>query len=153
MVCIDIDVNEGRQHHDPLLGDVVFFLGSTQLSWTMWGQADRVAVRFRSSKRDQLLTLIRAMATLGEVRRSAETSCMVCVSTAIATWAVSTTTHSPDSSRRKRCIIFPLSAALLREGRNGDDVSLWAVSNSIRQCGVRLIASRFGFGAQKGTNC
>ena len=25
--------------------------------------------------------------------------------------------------------------------------------NSIGQCGVRLIASRFGFGAQKGTNC
>ena len=79
-------------------GDVVFFLGSTQLGWTMWGQADRVKVRFRSSKGDQPLTLMRAMATLGQVRRSAETSCMVCVSTAIATWAVSTTTHSPDKT-------------------------------------------------------
>ena len=35
-------------------GDVVFFWGSTQLDWTMWGQADRVEVPFRSSKGDQL---------------------------------------------------------------------------------------------------
>ena len=35
-------------------GDVVFFQRSTQLYWTTWGQADRVEVRFRSSKRDQL---------------------------------------------------------------------------------------------------
>ena len=35
-------------------GDVVFFRGSTQLEWTMWGQADRVKVRFRGSKGDQL---------------------------------------------------------------------------------------------------
>ena len=36
------------------LGDVVFFRGSTQLDWTMWGQVDRVEVRFRSLKVDQL---------------------------------------------------------------------------------------------------
>ena len=35
-------------------GDVVFFRDSTQLDWTMWGQADRVEVRFWSSKGDQL---------------------------------------------------------------------------------------------------
>ena len=35
-------------------GDVGFFRGSTQLDWTMWGQADCVEVRFRSSKVDQL---------------------------------------------------------------------------------------------------
>ena len=36
-------------------------------------------------------------------------------------------------------------------------VGLWfflrAITNSIGQYGARLIASRFGFGAQKGTNC
>ena len=31
-------------------GDVVFFRGSTQLDWTMWGKAGRVEDRFRSSK-------------------------------------------------------------------------------------------------------
>ena len=31
--------------------------------------------------------------------------------------------------------------------------SFGAVPNSIGQCRVGLIASRFGFGAQKGTNC
>ena len=35
-------------------GDVVFVRGSSQHDWTMWGQADRVEVRFRSSKGDQL---------------------------------------------------------------------------------------------------
>ena len=35
-------------------GDVVFFRGSTQLDWTMWGHAGCVEVRFRSSKGDQL---------------------------------------------------------------------------------------------------
>ena len=35
-------------------GDVVFFRDSIQLDWTMWGQPDRVEVRFRSSKGDQL---------------------------------------------------------------------------------------------------
>ena len=35
-------------------GDVIFFRGSTQLDWTMWGQADRVDVQFRSPKEDQL---------------------------------------------------------------------------------------------------
>ena len=34
--------------------DMVFFRGSIQLDWTMWGQADRVVVRFRNSKGDQL---------------------------------------------------------------------------------------------------
>ena len=34
-------------------GVVAFFRGSTQLHWTMWGQADRVDVRSRS-KGDQL---------------------------------------------------------------------------------------------------
>ena len=36
-------------------------------------------------------------------------------------------------------------------------VGMWfsfgAIYNLIGQCGVRLIASRLGFGAQKGTNC
>ena len=36
-------------------GDGIFFRGSTQLDWTMWGQADGFEVRFRSSKGDQLL--------------------------------------------------------------------------------------------------
>ena len=35
-------------------GDVVFFWGRTQLDWTMWCQADRIKVQFRSSKGDQL---------------------------------------------------------------------------------------------------
>ena len=34
--------------------DVVFVRGSIQLDLTMWGQADRVEVRFWSSKGDQL---------------------------------------------------------------------------------------------------
>ena len=34
--------------------DAVFFRGSAQLDWTMWGQADRVEVWFRSSKGYQL---------------------------------------------------------------------------------------------------
>ena len=48
-------------------GDVVFFRGSTQLDWTMWGQADRVEDRFRSSKGDQLgdgTVMVRARADL-----------------------------------------------------------------------------------------
>ena len=35
-------------------GDVFFFRGNTQLDWTMRGQTDRVEVRFRGSKWDQL---------------------------------------------------------------------------------------------------
>ena len=35
-------------------GDFIFFRGSIQLNWTTWGQVDRVEVRFRSSKGDQL---------------------------------------------------------------------------------------------------
>ena len=41
----------GRWAHIVCRGDVVFFRGMTQINWTMWGQADRVEVRFRSSKR------------------------------------------------------------------------------------------------------
>ena len=41
-------------------GDVVLFRGSTRLDWTTWGQADRVEVRFWSSKRDSVMTRVRA---------------------------------------------------------------------------------------------
>ena len=34
--------------------DVVFARGSTQLDWIIWSQTDRVEVRFRSLKEDQL---------------------------------------------------------------------------------------------------
>ena len=45
--------------------DVVLVQGSTQLDWTMWGQADRVEIRFWNSKGDQLrygMVMMRACA-------------------------------------------------------------------------------------------
>ena len=47
---------EGRWDDKHVLrrGDVVFARGSTQLDWIIWSQTDRVEVRFRSSKGDQL---------------------------------------------------------------------------------------------------
>ena len=47
---------EGRYDDGHLLcrGDVDFYRGSTQRDWTIWGQADRVEVWFRSLKGDQL---------------------------------------------------------------------------------------------------
>ena len=43
-----------EDEHTLCSGDVGLFRGSTQLDWTIWGQADRVQVRFRSSKGDLL---------------------------------------------------------------------------------------------------
>ena len=37
--------------------------------------------------------------------------------------------------------------------RRRDAFFFGAVLNSIEQCEIRLIASRFGFGAQNGVNC
>lgn len=47
---------EGQWDHGHCLrrGDVAFFRKGVQLDWTMWGQADTVEVRFKSSKADQL---------------------------------------------------------------------------------------------------
>ena len=47
---------QGRRDDGKILRrtDAGFVWGKTKFDWTMWGQADRVEVRFRSSKGDQL---------------------------------------------------------------------------------------------------